>query len=168
MSSRQARQAKRQIDEAWLNRPIGLALPSNRASAFNVMKVSTAPTPNPFRDAERRQQDTSRTPTNSEAAMTCYRCATILPPGASVCTSCCATSDGAAPAPVQVEAGQLPEIAEPDHDAVAPEAVSRILASWPFGASDATNVLARVPAQRAESESAASIAPNPFRAPVNG
>lgn len=55
MSNAQA-QAEPKYDETWLARPIGLGLPTKRFSAFNALRPSSAPTPNPYLAAERRQQ----------------------------------------------------------------------------------------------------------------
>lgn len=82
------------FDEAWLNRPIGLGLPTKRSSAFGVLRTSAAPTPSAFRAADRRQQTIYR---DAVAPKTCTRCAAVVLVQATVCTFCGAPSASTVP-----------------------------------------------------------------------
>ena len=54
-------------DDEWLARPIGLGLPTKRASAFKALQASTAPTANPYLAAEQHQQSSYRSAAAADA-----------------------------------------------------------------------------------------------------
>lgn len=155
-------QQQGKYDEEWLARPIGLGLPTKRASAFKPLQASTAPTANPYLAAERRQQASYRSAATADATValtTCSRCTAVVLSGASVCTTCCAPT-GQAPGdsvqfPVPAPADPDPQIATVATDVPAYPAPEQI--GVPIHSND-------LPTQRTEEHSVPSVGPNPFLA----
>jgi hypothetical protein len=78
-------------------------------------------------------------------APNCYRCASVVLPGSTVCTSCCAPIAGrASAAPIRIAAPAQPKVAQPRYVA--------------------TNIFVGVPAHVDEEHSVPSVGPNPFLA----
>ncbi|HWC36321.1 MAG TPA: hypothetical protein VG650_16055 [Mycobacteriales bacterium] len=94
-------------------------------------------------------------------SVVCHRCATVMLPGATVCTSCCAPLDAVTHQPL-VNAVSAPIVAAlPEPAAVAAEEqatgeIEGMFGHWPFGGADDETV-AQVARNLAASSAAATV-----------